>query len=413
MKKSSPPTDNRLHALLGGDTLAGLRRRLRRYFERLDPAASPAPLRLSSLLPEEREALAVLVGRPPSHSQSIRIDVAALDVTLRDAGLAGSLREALELIDGPITNRAAALAQAQSAWSSVVASCSHPALMMYLRSPASLGILKRLARNDAADALQLLKRAELVLRRLPAGGLPRAQLAAETLGNSHALDNGQATATLVLGAWRQPHAESTDLEEAGDESLRTLWARAGVAVNELAKPALTLNLPGKNDSRYRGTSGEPAYFSLRQLLRAPPEWEVAEVQVFVCENPNLVAIAADALGTLCRPLICTDGAPAAAQRTLLTQLRKAGARLAYHGDFDWPGVRLANHVMRVHEASPWRMGKGDYEAAVSSAPNRDSDLAGPPVDATWDAALAPAMLERGTSVPEEAVAESLLLDLRK
>jgi hypothetical protein len=40
------------------------------------------------------------------------------------------------------------------------------------------------------------------MRRLPADGVTRAQLAAETFGNAHALDNGQSTSTLVLSVLR-------------------------------------------------------------------------------------------------------------------------------------------------------------------------------------------------------------------
>lgn len=89
--------------------------------------------------------------------------------------------------------------------------------------------------------------------------------------------------------------------------------------------------------------------------------------VYVCENPNIVAIAADRLGPHCAPLICTDGMPAAAQRTLLTQLARAGARLLYHGDFDWPGLRIANLVIRSFRAEPWRLGAGDYAEHADTA----------------------------------------------
>ena len=74
-------------------------------------------------------------------------------------------------------------------------------------------------------------------------------------------------------------------------------------------------------------SGEPVHLSLRRLLRRPPPWDVAGREVFVCENPNIVAIAADRLGTTCAPLACTDGMPFAAQQTLLAQLAASGARL--------------------------------------------------------------------------------------
>ncbi|CAN7431091.1 TIGR02679 family protein [Variovorax sp. LjRoot84] len=408
--------DPRLLKLIGGDELAALRRRLRRHFERAAPGTPPSLLRLGSLSTTEREALALLTGRPPREAKSMQIDVTLLNATLRDAGIAGSLREALEQIDGPIVHPASVRAATQARWSAVVASCTHPALTGFLQAPAALGLLKRLARQDTSAAEHLLEAADAVLSRLPAGGLARAQLAAETLGDAHALDNGQVTATLVLAAWRQiekGQLDASDPEDTPDERTRDVWARAGVLVNELARPALLLNLPVRADEAPVCTPGEPAYVSLRRLLRTPPRWAVAGQAVFVCENPNLVAIAADRLGVRCAALVCTDGMPAAAQRTLLTQLAQAGARLRYHGDFDWPGVQIANHVMCTWGAHPWRFGALDYEAATASASHTRRDLADAYIIASWDAALAPAMQRHGLAIAEEAVAAPLLGDLRQ
>ena len=440
--------DPRLDKLLGGDQLAALRRRLRRHFESVASDTPPGVLRLGSLSAAEREALAQLTGRPPRDAKSMAIDLALLDAKLRDAGIATSLRAALERIDGPIAHRAALRAAAQASWSAVLANCPHPALADYLRAPSALGLLKRLARQDAAAATHLLDAVGAVLRRLPARGLARAQLAAETLGNAHALDKGQAIATLVLAARRQiekglPGADhpadrlGDDTEENPDERpddrrdedrderpdeasdippeerTRDVWARAGVLVNELARPALLLNLPVQAGEAPVCVAGEPAYLSLRRLLRTPPRWAVAGQTIFVCENPNLLAIAADRLGIDCAPLACTEGMPAAAQRTLLSQLVQAGARLRYHGDYDWPGVRIANHVTRVWEAQAWRFGALDYEAAALSASHSRRDLADAPVAASWDGALAAAMQRHGLAIAEEAVAASLLEDLRQ
>jgi uncharacterized protein (TIGR02679 family) len=149
------------------------------------------------------------------------------------------------------------------------------------------------------------------------------------------------------------------------------------------------------------------------LLRSPPVWTVADREIYICENPNLLAIAADQLGARCAPLVCTDGMPSAAQRTLLTMLAKAGACLRYHGDFDWPGLHIANHVIRTYGARPWRFCAADYEAAVSSAPCTEHRLIGPPVAASWDSALTPAMQTHGLPIAEEGLAASLLQDLRQ
>lgn len=133
--------------------------------------------------------------------------------------------------------------------------------------------------------------------------------------------------------------------------------------------------------------------------------------VFVCENPNLLAIAADHWAGDCAPFVCTEGMLGAAQRTLLSQLARSQARLRYHGDFDWPGLRIANHVMRAYGAASWRFAATDYVAAVRSAPGLLQRLEGSAVPASWDDALAAAMHEHGVAIAEEAVASELLADL--
>lgn len=412
--------DPRLHRLLGGDALAQLRKRLRRFFERADPLAPPAELRIGDLSPQEHLALAELTGRAPRTANSMRIDLAALDTALHGAGLATSLRDALERLDGPIEHRATARAAAQARWSAVAAGTRHAVLASLLQSVSGSGLLKRLAGQDADAALRLCQRAEAVLHRLPAAGLPRSELAARALGDAHALDAGQPTATLVLAALRHAEAasaadaradEPAAIANAPEERAREVWARAGVLVNELARPALCLNLPVHGDPTAVSHLGEPAYLSLRRLLRAPPAWAVAGREVFVCENPNLLAIAVDRWGVRCAPLLCTDGMPAAAQRCLLVQLARAGARLRYHGDFDWPGLLIGNQLMSNHGAQPWRFCTADYQAALGHAAHADYRLAGTPVAATWDAALAPAMQAHGLAVAEEALAALLLPDL--
>jgi uncharacterized protein (TIGR02679 family) len=126
----------------------------------------------------------------------------------------------------------------------------------------------------------------------------------------------------------------------------------------------------------------------------------------------MVAIAADHWGSDCAPLVCTDGMPAAAQRCLLSQLAQARAQLCYHGDFDWPGVRIGNHVMREHGAQSWRFGAADYEAAVEQVSCLGQPLTGKAAHALWDERLMTAMQKHQVSIAEEAIAASLLEDLR-
>jgi uncharacterized protein (TIGR02679 family) len=191
--------DDRLERLLGGTELAPLRLRMRRYFERVDNGATGDILRLTQLSATEHEALALLTGRPSRLSRSAQIDVRLLDAALLEAGIASSLRNALELIEGPIVNRAAHRTSIQAQWDSVT-SCGHWHITLtdWVQTSAAIRLLKRLTRQDPALAKQLLERATIVLQRLPTDDVPLSQLAAETLGSAHALDSGEPTATIIL-----------------------------------------------------------------------------------------------------------------------------------------------------------------------------------------------------------------------
>jgi uncharacterized protein (TIGR02679 family) len=106
-------------------------------------------------------------------------------------------------------------------------------------------------------------------------------------------------------------------------------------------------------------------------------------------------------------LVCTRGQPSAAVGILLRQLAAAGARLRYHGDFDWAGIRIANTVIARYGAWPWRLSAEDYLAA----PRTGKPLIGERVEPAWDSGLAAAMRERGEAVEEECLVETLLDDL--
>jgi uncharacterized protein (TIGR02679 family) len=186
----------------------------------------------------------------------------------------------------------------------------------------------------------------------------------------------------------------------------------GILCDELSAPVLVLNLrpvgqtPTAQALRLHADAGEPYRLSTRQLARERLAID-APATVFVCENPSVVIAAANELGSRCRPLVCLEGTPKTAGRLLLEQLAACGAALLYHGDFDWPGVRIANLVLQRHGAKPWRMAAADYQQAAPGG----TDLEGEPVAARWDAKLEPAMRAWDKAVHEERVLEPLLADL--
>ena len=120
-----------------------------------------------------------------------------------------------------------------------------------------------------------------------------------------------------------------------------------------------------------------------------------------------MAAAARRSGPAVSPLVCIEGQPRTATRLLLDQLRAAGFELLYHGDFDWPGLQIANTIMARHGARPWRMSAADYRAAARGP----LPLAGLAVAAPWDPELAPALEEIGWAVHEEQVVDGLVADL--
>lgn len=399
----------RLRRLLGGADLEPLRRRLRVRFERGEPQDA---FTLADLTLPQRRALEGLLGRAPKTASSMQLSRAELDTALSRAGLADGLRDALELLDGPITDRYAERALQDQLWNDLVDSVSELRLRALMHEPGGLSLLKRFSAGDAERASELLTQTESVLARIPALDIPLALLAAGTLGDSHALDAGRPAATLALRACFPLSGIDGQTPE---RPIREKWAELGVSVNELAAPVLALNLPAVAGSacgdmilaatRY----GEPLHLSLRLLLRSPVQWSVSGRSVFVCENPSIVATAAEQLGARCAPLVCTDGMPGAAQRTLLRQLAAAGARLHYHGDFDWGGIRIANFVVREFGARAWKLGADDYLTAGAEA--------GLPlpmdqrVEASWDARLGEEMARLGFAVHEERVVARLLEDL--
>jgi uncharacterized protein (TIGR02679 family) len=107
-------------------------------------------------------------------------------------------------------------------------------------------------------------------------------------------------------------------------------------------------------------------------------------------------------------VMCTSGMPSLVTMSLLERLAALGAVLRYHGDFDWPGVAIANRLVATAGCEPWLMTAGDY---LSAARPDGLALDGPAVAPSWDAALGEAMVAQGVAVHEEAALDSLLAGL--
>ena len=417
----------RLHRLLGGEPTAWLVRRARDRLEAGRPLTGTVTLAGATV--EQRRAVERLTGRPPRSGTSLSVSLPEVDRVLRESGAApGGLAEAVALLTGPLRDRNRDRTDTASAWAAAFAPlddtvAGRDELAAWRGWLDATGVVRRLAPSPDV-ALALLDQVAAVLRRLPSRGIPIGRLAAECCGDAHALDDGRPAGTLAVSAVRALAGLPFAAEVSAD-SRRMVWASVGVHLDELSSLVLCLGMPG--DSRtalgkvlalHRET-GQPAVLTLRQL-RCHDE-ALAAGPVRICENPVVIAAAADELGSCCPPLVCVGGQPSAAGWRLLDLLAAGGAEFRYHGDFDWGGIRIASAVrQRVGQEQsrwqPWRYDRDAYETAAATmlavhAAARLPRLAGDPVATPWDPGLADAMARRDVRVEEEISLDALLADL--
>jgi uncharacterized protein (TIGR02679 family) len=131
--------------------------------------------------------------------------------------------------------------------------------------------------------------------------------------------------------------------------------------------------------------------------------------LYVCENPSIVAAAADRLGPDCLPLLCVEGVPSTATHALLDALGDVELRI--HADFDAGGIRIANLLHRRAGAVAWRFNAADYLGALVSV-DHTIPMTSPIDEASWDPGLSHAMREHRLAIHEEQVLTDLVGDLR-
>ncbi|MBD9703207.1 TIGR02679 family protein [Streptomyces sp. ID01-12c] len=387
-------------------------------------------IRLQLVDPQEREALSLLLAKPLV-GPSATVSLAELDARLRASAVGRSLAATLTALGPPLTDRRAArdaaTAERNRLWSAAEAALAATSLADQPWAGRWLSDIQRsgtFTRRPPTTALTTLTQAIQALATLHPGSGPaptpvtwgRGELATRTTGSAHGLDDGTLLARLVLRgiALAQGADFPTDAP-----ARRALWRRASVTPDEVSSTVLTYGLRPTGASwqetalRERADRHLETHLTLRELrtlhrhLRLP-----SRTRVHVCENPRVVEAAADAGRTA--PLICTSGSATTVVLTLLDTLAATDCAFAYHGDFDWPGITLANRVMERYGAEPWRMGAPDYEFLATRAELHGTPplpLSGTPVEATWDTELAATMDALGVALHEEAALDLLLEDL--
>jgi uncharacterized protein (TIGR02679 family) len=376
--------------------------------ERLSSGRPVSTVRVGPLADDEREALADLLGLAKLPGEYATVSITKLDEVLEPLDVRTVVTQLLGPLDDRAARRAQAAAERADLWHwlenhDVIT--AQPALAEWAAQVRRSGV-----NGSVASTRTLLDNVLRVLRQLPADGLPLSAFADGLLGDAHALDDGTRESGLVLRALATVYGTTPPASAA---ERRALWERAGIADDALSAVVLAAGISPDGDgiaaviSRACADSAHAAALTLGQLRATvfrgtPPD-------VWVVENPSVLAVALARFGPSCPPMVCTSGWPNSAGMLLLCRLSKAGSTLHYHGDFDGEGIRIAAHIIARTGAHPWRMSTADYLAALSAGST------GPPVgrvtDAPWDPALGDALRTHGTAVSEERVTDGLLGEL--
>ncbi|MFI6062847.1 TIGR02679 family protein [Streptomyces sp. NPDC051286] len=418
----TPPLDGPTRDWLAGPDLARLWQAVRNRLERNGLSATGS-LRLTGLTPAERRAVSLLLGRPVIRPE-LTLRLADLDTRLRSSAANCGLVDAVTALGPPLTDHRAARESTRERtaqlWARLTDTLQASPLADQEWAHHWLAEIRRAGlpgRQQPTDAAATVEQAIHTLTLLFSGdSVPRGRsdLATEVTGTAHGLDDGTWLARLVQRGIALAHGTEPP-EDAS--ARRALWRLASVTPDEVSSTVLTYGLHPTGGGwreaalRERARHRAESHLTLREI-RALQLTLPSDTVIRICENPRVVEAAADSACT--QPLVCTSGSAATVVLDLLDALAAAGCAFTYHGDFDWPGIALANRIIRRYDACSWRMETDDYERLALHARARGIPplpLEGPVVEAQWDADLAPAMDALGVALHEEAALELLVDDL--
>ena len=361
---------------------------------------------------EQRHAVGGVLGSAVVRDQ-VSVDLAALERRLVERTAFGSLAALVESVtERPLRNRPQERADRDARrlgpLDAVRGLVDGPWVESWLAGLAQTGVLTR-----ALDGEGVAVAAATVVREVlgdQGGPRSRVELAARVLGDAHALDEDRLLHTVVVRALA---AEAGIAPPAGVLQRRALWERHGVGADSVSATCLLLGLRSAGSEALAGRlgvaagAGDPVHVTAWDLRRGLT-FEGPARDVLVCENPRVLEAVAETYGGELA-VVCSSGQPNGVVMSVLARLREAGHRLSYHGDFDWPGIAIANRLVAVVGVQPWLMEAEDYERGLHRSAPR---LSGAVTEPTWSAELGAAMRTHGTVVHEETVLDDVLVALR-
>lgn len=374
--------------------------------------------RLTLTSREQRQAVGAVLGRTLTRP-SVTIDLATLDERLRQRSGVGGIEAVLAALGRAPTDRPAlraALGQSRERPLAIAAELVQaPWAQDWIAGLRRAGVLthrecaERRVREAATLLLDLTWSVEPTSIE-PARAQSRVELGARVLGDAHALDPDRLVHQLVL---RGLAAADSVPPPTSARDREALWSRFGVEPDLLSRTCLVWRLLLDDESAVgrrlalAREDGDPVHVTDWDLRRVQSSAIARGQRVLVCENPRVLEALAEN-GVPGWAAVCTSGEPNLVVGKVLTELAASGAQLRYHGDFDWPGIAIADRAIDRYGVMPWRMSAHDYlESVRSDGP----PLLGSPLQPTWDPELGAAMRSHGHAVHEESVLGPLMQSL--
>lgn len=416
MNMNDPIVTQRIQQLLGSPELQPLVRSLdRRLGKQPDIEGS---VTLSKVAPETIDTVCGLLGRPPSQGNRLTVRLSELNSVVH-AATGVDLTKALTVLLGrPPRHPAHADRETRRRWERArqnwiaTAKDSSPHVLQLLQEYPRTADLRRLSGDDQESALDMLDHLRRCLMRLPLDPpMPLPIFAAEMTGDAHGLDTGRP-----LQRWLGEAIERLFVEGQTDASARDNFGRVGIVRDELSSTVLVLNLRPMRGNlladflNESASMGEPTRLTFRQLRHHPLKFTDDHAVVSVCENPSIMAIAADSLADQCGPMICVEGFASHAAIMLIDQIAESNTVMRYHGDFDASGLQIAHQMIVGKKMKPWRMNASDYERVLTKT-NLDLPATQTIIETPWDVSLQQSLLSYRKCVLEEMVADDLTEDL--
>lgn len=253
--------------------------------------------------------------------------------------------------------------------------------------------------------------------------IPLAVFAARTFGDPHFLDFDRVAGRMFLEILATIQGEPVHTVNFA-RVRRRLWKDFNILADDVSASIMIAGFrpSGRStaaiNARTHSDSGEVALLTVAEAVMYDIPWVPDEQKtVVVVENPTIIKEAVRRLGAHCPPMVCTQGNPDTGSVTsgtwdFLDVLHQQGAKLLFHADFDFQGVRLINSFLsHFDNAEAWLMSSADYEKALQGVDESTCPKVSRVLRSSWGD-LSSTMNSRGLAAYEESCIEQIIAHLQ-